>query len=93
MARPRGTKLNEDRLSDGSTVFSADVTVAVGDRRHVTLGYSREGVDRADALKKLQKEQAKVALREPFIAALAIQAMSPPTPSPLGSPSDPPDAT
>jgi integrase len=62
MARPRGTKLNEDRLSDGSIVFSAEITVAVGDRRHVTLGYSREGMDRAAALKQLQEVQAKVAL-------------------------------
>lgn len=62
MARPRGAKLRQDRLSDGSTVFSADVTVAVGDRRHITLGHSREGIDLTAALKQLEKEQAKIAL-------------------------------
>lgn len=62
MARRRGAKLKEDRLSDKSTVFSADVTVAVGDRRHITLGYSREGMDRTAALKRLAQEEAKVAL-------------------------------
>lgn len=62
MARPRGAKLTQDRLSDGSIVFSAEVTVAVGDRRHVTLGYSREGMDRTAALKQLEKVQATVAL-------------------------------
>jgi hypothetical protein len=50
MARPRRAKLKAERLSDGSTAFSADVTVAVGERRHITLGYSREGTDRAAAL-------------------------------------------
>jgi hypothetical protein len=62
MARPRGAKLTQDRLSDGSIVFSAEVTVAVGDRRHVTLGYSREGMDHTAALKQLEKVQATVAL-------------------------------
>ncbi len=62
MARRRGAKLKEDRLSDKSIVFSADVTVAVGDRRHITLGYSREGMDRTAALKRLAQEEAKVAL-------------------------------
>jgi integrase len=61
MARPRQAKLKEDRLSDGSVVFWADVTVAVGDRRHITLGYSREGIDRATALKKLRHEELKIA--------------------------------
>jgi integrase len=62
MARPRGAKLKEGRLSDGSIVFSAELTVAVGDRRHVTLGYSRDGMDRAAAQKMLAAEQAKIAL-------------------------------
>jgi integrase len=62
MARPRGTKLKEHRLSDKSIVFSADVTVAVGDRRHITLGYSREGMDRLAALKRLEREEARIAL-------------------------------
>ncbi len=62
MARPRRARLNEDSLSDGSTVFWADVTIAVGDRRHLTLGYSREGMDRAAALARLRKLEAKIAL-------------------------------
>jgi integrase len=61
MARPRRTKLKEDRLSDGSVVFWADVTVAVGDRRHITIGHSREGIDRATALSKLRHEELKIA--------------------------------
>ncbi len=61
MARPRRAKLKEDRLGDGSVVFWADVTVAVGDRRHVTLGHSREGTDRACALRKLRHEELKIA--------------------------------
>ena len=61
MARPRRAKLKEDGLSDGSVVFWADVTVAVGDRRHITLGYSREGIDRATALGKLRHEELKIA--------------------------------
>jgi hypothetical protein len=61
MARPRRTKLQEDRLSDGSVVFWADVTVAVGDRRHITIGHSREGIDRATALRKLRQEELKIA--------------------------------
>jgi integrase len=62
MARPRQAKLKEDRLSDGSVVFWADVTVAVGDRRHVTVGHSREGIDRASALRKLRHEELKIAV-------------------------------
>jgi integrase len=62
MARPRGAKLTQERLSDGSIVFSAEVTVGVGDRRHLTLGYSREGMDRPAALRQLEKVQAKIAL-------------------------------
>ncbi|MGO9319222.1 MAG: tyrosine-type recombinase/integrase [Solirubrobacteraceae bacterium] len=62
MPRPRGAKLKEDLLSDRSTVFWADVTVAVGDRRHITLGYSREGVDREAAREMLRKLEAKIAL-------------------------------
>ncbi len=61
MARPRRTKLKEDRLSDGSIVFWADVTVAVGDRRHITLGHGREGIDRASALRKLRHEELRIA--------------------------------
>jgi len=61
MARPRKAKLKEDRLSDGSVVFWADVTVAVGERRHVTVGHSREGIDRASALRKLRHEELKIA--------------------------------
>jgi integrase len=62
MARPRRAKLKAERLSDGSTAFSADVTVAVGERRHITLGYSREGTDRAAALTKLREQEAMIAL-------------------------------
>jgi integrase len=62
MARPRRAKLKEEELSDQSIVFSAELTVAVGDRRHVTLGYSREGMDRHAALGKLREEEAKIAL-------------------------------
>lgn len=61
MARPRRAKLNENRLGDGSVVFWADVTVAVGDRRHITLGHSRDGTDRASALRKLRQEELKTA--------------------------------
>jgi hypothetical protein len=61
IARPRQSKLQEDRLSDGSVVFWADVTVAVGDRRHITIGHSREGTDRATALRKLRQEELKIA--------------------------------
>ncbi len=62
MARPRKATLKEEPLSDGSIVYSAEVTVAVGDRRHLTLGYSREGMDRAGAIEKLRQEEAKIAL-------------------------------
>lgn len=62
MARPRRAKLVEDRLGDNSTVFWADVTVAVGDRRHITLGYSREGMNREEALSQLRDLEAQVRL-------------------------------
>ncbi|HTZ65526.1 MAG TPA: tyrosine-type recombinase/integrase [Solirubrobacteraceae bacterium] len=62
MARPRRAKLKEDRLNDESTVFSAELTVAAGERRHITLGYSREGLDREAALRRLRQEEAKIAL-------------------------------
>ena len=61
MARPRRAKLEEAKLSDDSTVFSAEITVAVGDRRHITLGYSREGMDRTAAIDKLRHEEGLVA--------------------------------
>lgn len=61
MARPRRAKLEEEPLEDGTIAFTARPTVAVGDRRHVVLGYSRDGMDRADALDELRHQERLIA--------------------------------
>ena len=62
MPRPRESEVKERRLADGSFAFWARITVGVGDRRFVTLGYSREGMDRAGAVKELVRQEALVTL-------------------------------
>ncbi len=62
MPRPRRAELQEEPLGDGSVAFCARITVGVGDRRHVTLGHSREGMDREGALTELRRQEARVAL-------------------------------
>lgn len=62
MPRPRDAQVRERRLSDGSVVYSAKLTVAAGDRRNIVLGYSREGVTRAQALEELERVKASVTL-------------------------------
>jgi integrase len=62
MTRPRDAQLRERRLSDGSIVYSAKITVAAGDRRNVVLGYSREGMTRAQALEDLERRKAAITL-------------------------------
>ncbi len=60
MARPRRAKLEEEELGDGSIAFTARITVAVGDRRHVVLGYSRDGMDTEGALDELRHQERLV---------------------------------
>jgi integrase len=62
MARPRDSQVYEQRLSDGSVAYWTKLTVAVNDRRRVILGYSREGMDRAQAIEELQRQKAAVTL-------------------------------
>ncbi len=62
MARPRDSQVRERSLSDGSIVYRAKLTVGVGDRRNIVLGYSREGMDRARAIEELQRQKAAVTL-------------------------------
>ena len=62
MTRPRDAQLRERRLSDGSIVYSAKITVAAGDRRNIVLGYSREGMTRAQALEDLERRKAAITL-------------------------------
>lgn len=57
MARPRKAKLEEERLGDGGVSFTARITVAPGDRRHVVLGYSRDGMDREEAEEELRHQE------------------------------------
>lgn len=62
MTRPRDAQVYERRLSDGSVAYWAKLTVAVNDRRNVVLGHSREGMDRAQAIEELRRQQAAVTL-------------------------------
>jgi hypothetical protein len=64
MARSRRAKLEEERLGDGSIAFTARITVAAGDRRHVVLGYSRGGMDSKGALDELRHQERLVARGE-----------------------------
>jgi integrase len=52
----------ESPLADGSICFWTKLTVGVGDRRHVTLGYSREGMDQSTASEELKRQHALVTL-------------------------------
>jgi hypothetical protein len=65
MTRPRDAQIYERRLSDGSVAYWAKLTVAVNDRRNVVLGHSREGMDRAQAIEELRRQQASQSLRTP----------------------------
>jgi integrase len=62
MTRPRESQVYERRLWDGSVAYWAKLTVAVNDRRNVVLGHSREGMDRARAIKELERQKASVTL-------------------------------
>jgi integrase len=62
MARPRKSSVRKETLGDGSVVYWANLTVAVGDRRRVTLGYSREGVSEVQACEELRRQEALVVL-------------------------------
>jgi integrase len=62
MARPRSSSVRKETLGDGSIVYWANLTVAVGDRRRVTLGYSREGTSEAQARDELRRQEALVVL-------------------------------
>ncbi len=62
MTRPRHAQIRERRLSDGSIAYWARLSVAVNERRAVVLGYSREGMDREQAIEELRRQQAAVTL-------------------------------
>jgi hypothetical protein len=62
MARPRSSSVRKETLGDGSIVYWANLTVAVGDRRRITLGYSREGMSEAQAREELRRQETLVVL-------------------------------
>ncbi len=62
MARPRGATVRERKLRDGSTTFWTQLTVGEHNRVPVTLGTTREGMDRTSAGTALERQQHLVAL-------------------------------
>jgi integrase len=62
MSRPRGSAVQSRALGDGTVRYFAKVTLGSGDRRTVTLGSSREGMDAAGARVALQRVQAQILL-------------------------------
>lgn len=62
MPRPRGASLQRRTLGDGSTTYSALVTVGVEERRRITLGSSRDGMDDQAAQAALERLQAEIVL-------------------------------
>jgi integrase len=62
MARPRKSRVRTRTLKDGSITFWAMPTVAVGDRRNIILGSSRDGMDENAAEETLKRLEAQVVL-------------------------------
>ena len=62
MGRPRKSRVEERPLADGSIAFVSKLTVAVGDRRNVVLGHSRDGMTESLAREELERQEAQVKL-------------------------------